>query len=100
MKQYVFVSTKSVYESLPEPSLTEETGEISVLEDPGVEEVTGETYGALKALCEEAAEAAMPGRVLNLRPGLYRGPARSQRSLHLLAGAHRARGRGARSGHR
>jgi 2'-hydroxyisoflavone reductase len=72
--QYVFISTKSVYASLPEPNITEETGEIAVLEDPTVEQVTGESYGALKALCEQAAEEAMPGRVWNLRPGLIVGP--------------------------
>ena len=33
-----------------------------------------DTYGALKALCEEAAESAMPGRVLCVRPGLIVGP--------------------------
>ncbi|MBL9075895.1 MAG: NAD-dependent epimerase/dehydratase family protein [Planctomycetes bacterium] len=31
-------------------------------------------YGAMKARCEAAAEAAMPGRVGNLRPGLIVGP--------------------------
>jgi 2'-hydroxyisoflavone reductase len=31
-------------------------------------------YGPLKARCEAAAEAAMPGRVSNLRPGLIVGP--------------------------
>ncbi len=36
--------------------------------------VYGEAYGALKALCEEAAEAAFPNRVLRLRPGLIVGP--------------------------
>jgi len=74
VKQYVFVSTKSVYASLPKPNLTEETGEIATLEDPSIEEVTGASYGPLKALCEQAAEAAMPGRVLNVRPGLIVGP--------------------------
>ena len=32
-----------------------------------------ENYGALKALCEQAAEQALPGRVLNIRPGLIVG---------------------------
>ncbi len=31
-------------------------------------------YGPLKALCEQAAEAVMPQRVLNVRPGLIVGP--------------------------
>jgi 2'-hydroxyisoflavone reductase len=34
----------------------------------------GERYGALKALCERAAEELMPGRVLNVRAGLIVGP--------------------------
>ncbi len=34
----------------------------------------GELYGALKALCERAAEESMPGRVLNVRAGLIVGP--------------------------
>jgi len=31
-------------------------------------------YGAMKALCEQAAEKGMPGRVTNIRPGLIVGP--------------------------
>ena len=31
-------------------------------------------YGPMKALCEEAAERAMPGRVLTIRPGIVAGP--------------------------
>jgi 2'-hydroxyisoflavone reductase len=31
-------------------------------------------YGALKALCEQGAEGAMPNRVLNIRPALIVGP--------------------------
>ena len=74
VKQYVFVSTKSVYGSLPEPSLTEETGEISTLEDPSVEEVTGETYGALKALCEAGSRGCDAGPGAEAASGLIVGP--------------------------
>ena len=34
----------------------------------------GKLYGALKALCEQSAEEAMPGRVLSVRAGLLVGP--------------------------
>ncbi|MEW6522985.1 MAG: hypothetical protein AB1445_05330 [Bacillota bacterium] len=44
------------------------------MEDETVEEVNGQTYGPLKALCERAAEQAMPGRNLVVRPGLIIGP--------------------------
>ena len=54
-------------------------------------------YGALKALCEQAAEAAMPGRVANIRPGPDRRPRRSDRAVHALAVAARRRRRGARA---
>ena len=69
---YVFISTISVYASFARPN--DETSPVAVLADPTVEQVTGETYGGLKALCEAAAEAAMPGRVTNIRPGLIVGP--------------------------
>lgn len=69
---YVFVSTVSVYDDQGEP--LSEDSKLATLEDPAVEQVTGETYGALKALCEQAAEAVMPGRVSNVRPGLIVGP--------------------------
>jgi 2'-hydroxyisoflavone reductase len=42
--------------------------------DELVEQITGESYGPLKALCEQAAEESMPGRVLNVRAGLIVGP--------------------------
>lgn len=72
-KQYVFVSSISVYASLGKPGV-DETAPVAVLKDPAVEKVTEETYGGLKALCEAAAEAAMPGRTTNVRPGLIVGP--------------------------
>lgn len=75
VKQYVFISSISVYpfESMREPGLAEDTA-VGTMEDETIEEVNGETYGPLKALCEQAAEAAMPGRVLNVRAGLIVGP--------------------------
>jgi uncharacterized protein YbjT (DUF2867 family) len=70
---YTFVSSISVY-SDDIASGADEGAPVRELPDPTVEEVTGETYGGLKALCERAAEETMPGRVLNIRPGLISGP--------------------------
>ena len=70
---YTFISTISVYAELGRRTI-DESAPVGTLEDPTVEQVTGETYGPLKALCEQAAEQAMPGRVLNVRPGLIVGP--------------------------
>ena len=70
---YSFVSSISVYSDDMAPGADEEAP-VRELPDPTVEEVTGETYGGLKALCERAAEEEMPGRVLNVRPGLISGP--------------------------
>ena len=75
VQQYVFISSISVYpmEAMIKPDVAEDTA-VDTIEDETVEEVTGETYGPLKALCEQAAEAAMPGRVLSVRAGLIVGP--------------------------
>jgi 2'-hydroxyisoflavone reductase len=70
---YTFVSSISVYADFSQPGL-DERAPVGRIDDPTVEQITGETYGPLKALCEEAAEAAMPGRVANVRPGLIVGP--------------------------
>src|SRR5579864_2842976 len=70
---YTFISSISVYPAFPEPGL-DESAPVGTLDDARVEEVTGETYGPLKALCEQEVEAAMPGRTLNVRAGLIVGP--------------------------
>lgn len=70
---YVFVSTISVYADFDEVGLNESSA-VGTIDDPTTEEVTAETYGPLKALCEQAAETAMPGRTWNVRPGLIVGP--------------------------
>ena len=69
---YVCTSSGSVYADFREPN--DEGSPLATLADESVEEVTGETYGALKALCERAVEEAMPGRVLVARAGLIVGP--------------------------
>ena len=70
---YVFISSISVYKDFTQPGM-DESYPVATLQDEGIEEITNESYGALKALCEQAAERAMPGRVLVIRPGLIVGP--------------------------
>ena len=72
-KQYVFISSISVFKDMSKPG-TDETAPVATTPDETAEKVTNENYGALKALCEQAAETAMPGRVTNVRPGLIVGP--------------------------
>ncbi|HEX7975651.1 MAG TPA: SDR family oxidoreductase, partial [Anaerolineales bacterium] len=70
---YTFISSLSVYADNSQPGLAEDAP-LAQMADETVEQVTGETYGPLKALCEQAAEQALPGRSLILRPGLIVGP--------------------------
>lgn len=70
---YTFISSVSVYADRHQPSLTE-AAPVRTLADPTIEEVGRQTYAALKALCERAVEALMPGRTLIVRPGLLVGP--------------------------
>ena len=82
---YILISSVSAY-AQPEADaevdghtgapFTEESP-LAVL-PPGVdsqtEDVTGETYGALKVLTEEAARSVLPGGIMIVRPGLIVGP--------------------------
>ncbi len=72
VEHYTFVSSISVYAGFA-PGM-DETAPVGTIDDPAVEEITETSYGPLKALCERAAEEAMPGRVLNARAGLIVGP--------------------------
>jgi 2'-hydroxyisoflavone reductase len=75
VEHYTFISTISVYDgSVYTSTGATEDAPLATLEDETTEEVTGETYGGLKVLCEQAAEVVMPGRVLHARPGLIIGP--------------------------
>lgn len=71
-QMYQLVSTVSVWQD--NSIAPDESTPVSTMPDPTVEEVTGETYGPLKALCEQAAEAACPGKACIVRPGLIVGP--------------------------
>jgi 2'-hydroxyisoflavone reductase len=70
---YTFISSISVFKDNSKAD-KDEHGEVCRLEDTTVETIDGGTYGGLKVLCEEAAEQALPGRTLNIRPGLIVGP--------------------------
>ena len=70
---YCFISSVSVYKNWPDEAC-DESGTLATIDDPAVEEVTGETYGALKVLCEREVEKSFPGQTLVIRPGLIVGP--------------------------
>jgi 2'-hydroxyisoflavone reductase len=85
-EHYTFVSSVSVYGDTSVPGVGEDYA-VGRLADEELREAEalpqselirapffGERYGPLKALCERAAEAEMPGRVLNVRAGLIVGP--------------------------
>lgn len=69
---YVFISTISVYAD-PIPLHADENAPLATLEHP-TEEVTNESYGALKVLCENVITEAFPNRALIVRPGFIVGP--------------------------
>ena len=74
--QYQLVSSISAYD---DAGYTAEAGPsedspLARLADPTVEAITGETYGGLKVLCEDAAPQAFGSRCLVSRPGLIVGP--------------------------
>lgn len=82
---YVFISSLSVYADVSAHGI-DETAAGATLTDEQLKKAEaidssgqvsavnyGEMYGGLKALCEWAAEEVLPGRVLNIRPGLIVG---------------------------
>lgn len=71
--QYLFISSISVYASPWQPHSNEDAP-LATLEDPEVEEVTSETYGGLKVLCEKVVQEVYGSRALIVRPGLIVGP--------------------------
>jgi len=71
--RYLFISSISVYADFSTAN-QDETAPVATIADPTVEEITGETYGALKALCEQRVQEVYGDRALIVRPGLIVGP--------------------------
>lgn len=80
VSHYQFISTISVYGAFDKrPEIVDEQAPVTTVSDEVHAKVqtirqSFAHYGAMKASCEAAAEAAMPGRVSNIRPGLIVGP--------------------------
>jgi 2'-hydroxyisoflavone reductase len=72
--RYLFVSSRSVYADTATPDIDEEAPLAELPDGASEDELTGEAYGALKALCERAAQQAFGERCTVLRPGLIVGP--------------------------
>jgi 2'-hydroxyisoflavone reductase len=70
---YVFISSLSVYGDFRKIGI-DESDPVGKIEDETVEEITGETYGPLKALCEKTVQDTYAERALIVRPGLIVGP--------------------------
>jgi len=71
--RYVFISSISVFANFSKIGM-DESDPVGKLEDESVEEITGETYGPLKALCEKTVQEMYGDRALIIRPGLIVGP--------------------------
>ena len=70
-RHYTFISTISVYESMPAPGMDEDSP-VGKLPEPSDD--VQKYYGQLKALCEDEVRAAFPGSAAVIRPGLIVGP--------------------------
>jgi 2'-hydroxyisoflavone reductase len=71
----VFISSISAYDDAILTKIgIDESDTVGKLKDETVEEITGETYGPLKALCEKTVLDLYGKRGLVVRPGLIVGP--------------------------
>ena len=71
--QYVFISSISIYADFTKVGI-DENDPVGKIEDETLEEITGEAYGPLKALCETAIQEIYRNGALIIRPGLIVGP--------------------------
>ena len=70
---YLFISSIAVYADFKKAGIDEDYP-LKVLADPAVEEVTGETYGGLKVLCEKVVTETYGKAACNIRPSYIAGP--------------------------
>ncbi len=68
----LYISSISVYAGFATPN--DENSPTGKLSDPDTEQVTGTTYGPMKALCEQYCAEAFKGRISIVRPGYIVGP--------------------------
>ena len=79
VETYLYTSSVSVYADNSKIGITEDDA-VATIDPTDVEQVTspqqitGANYGALKALCEEAAREAFPDGAIIVRPHLIVGP--------------------------
>jgi len=73
VKSYLFISSISVYKEA-DTEIQNEDSEVATLAGTYIEEINFETYGALKAVCEEIIQAVFGAGALIVRPGLIVGP--------------------------
>ena len=68
----LYISSISAYASFAAPN--DEHSALGKLTDPEVDKVTNDTYGPMKALCEQYSAAAFKDRMSIVRPGYIVGP--------------------------
>jgi 2'-hydroxyisoflavone reductase len=68
----LFISSISAYASFAKPN--DEHSPTGKLSNPDIEEITNDTYGPMKALCEQYSAEAFKGRSSIVRPGYIVGP--------------------------
>jgi nucleoside-diphosphate-sugar epimerase len=68
----LYISSISAYASFAKPNdIHSPTGKLS---NPDIEEINSDTYGPMKALCEQYSAEAFKGRISIVRPGYIVGP--------------------------
>jgi len=70
---YTFISSVSVYADFTTTGI-DEASPVATTPDVAVEDITRDTYGPLKALCEDVVRSVYSERCTIVRPGIVAGP--------------------------